>query len=50
MPSSTDLTLYFYDLNAKINHRYSPNDRIYLSAYMGNDAFGINYDESFSRR
>ena len=46
MPKSTDLTLYFYDLNAKINHRFSANDRIYLSAYMGNDAFGINYDAS----
>ena len=46
MPASTDLTLYFYDLNAKINHRISQNDRIYLSAYMGNDAFGVNYDSS----
>jgi len=40
MPASTDLTLYFYDLNAKINHKISKNDRLYLSAYMGNDAFG----------
>ena len=46
MPASTDLTLYFYDLNAKINHRFSEKDRIYLSAYMGNDAFGIDYDSS----
>ena len=44
MPASTDLTLYFYDLNAKINHKISKNDRIYLSAYMGNDAFGVDYD------
>ena len=46
MPASTDLTLYFYDLNAKINHKISKNDRIYLSAYMGNDAFGVDYDGS----
>jgi len=46
MPSGTDLTLYFYDLNAKINHKISKNDRIYLSAYMGNDAFGVDYDPS----
>ena len=46
MPESTDLTLYFYDLNAKINHKISKNDRIYLSAYMGNDAFGVDYDGS----
>jgi hypothetical protein len=46
MPASTDLTLYFYDLNAKINHKISKNDRVYLSAYMGNDAFGVDYDGS----
>jgi hypothetical protein len=46
MPPSTDLTLYFYDLNTKINHKISQNDRLYLSAYMGNDAFGVNFDES----
>ena len=46
MPPSTDLTLYFYDLNTKINHKISSNDRLYLSAYMGNDAFGVNYDAS----
>ena len=46
MPASTDLTLYFYDLNAKINHKISKQDRIYLSAYMGNDAFGVDFDGS----
>lgn len=28
---------YFYDLNAKINHKFSDKSRLYLSAYMGND-------------
>ncbi|MCB0638218.1 MAG: TonB-dependent receptor, partial [Lewinella sp.] len=28
---------YFYDLNAKINHRFSSKDRIFLSAYFGRD-------------
>ncbi len=28
---------YFYDLNGKINWRFSEKSRIYLSAYMGND-------------
>jgi hypothetical protein len=50
MPASTDLTLYFYDLNAKINHKISKNDRVYLSAYMGNDAFGVDYDGSQERK
>ena len=29
--------LNFYDMTAKINHRFSDQDRIYLSAYYGND-------------
>jgi hypothetical protein len=29
---------YFYDLNGKISHKFSDNDRLYLSVYMGDDA------------
>ena len=47
LPSTTDLTLYFYDLNAKINHKLSKKDRIYLSAYTGKDKLGVNFSESF---
>ena len=36
--------LYFYDLTAKINHRFSDKDRIYLSAYMGDDTYYIKID------
>jgi TonB dependent receptor/CarboxypepD_reg-like domain/TonB-dependent Receptor Plug Domain len=32
--------LYFYDLNFKLNHQFSDNDRLYLSAYLGRDIFG----------
>ena len=28
---------YFYDFNAKANYQLSPSDRLYLSAYLGND-------------
>ncbi|MEO6638830.1 MAG: TonB-dependent receptor, partial [Ginsengibacter sp.] len=28
---------YFYDLNAKINYKFSEKDRIYLSGYFGKD-------------
>jgi len=28
---------YFYDLNSKINYKFSDKSRIYLSAYMGSD-------------
>ena len=47
LPSTTDLTLYFYDLNAKINHKISKKDRIYLSAYTGKDKLGVDFSESF---
>jgi len=47
LPRTTDLTLYFYDLNAKINHKLSKKDRIYLSAYTGKDKLGVNFSESF---
>ena len=47
LPSTTNLILYFYDLNAKINHKLSKKDRIYLSAYTGKDKLGVNFSESF---
>lgn len=28
---------YFYDLNAKINHKFSEKSRLYLSSYLGRD-------------
>ena len=33
------LFAYFYDANIKINHIFSPKDRMYLSAYGGQDNF-----------
>jgi len=35
-----DLTLYFYDLNAKLTHRLSDRDNISLNMYYGQDNFG----------
>ncbi|MFN8344306.1 MAG: TonB-dependent receptor [Spirosomataceae bacterium] len=35
-------TLYFYDLNAKLNYTFSDKDRLYVSGYFGRDKFGIN--------
>jgi len=34
---------YFYDLNTKINYKFSERNRLYLSAYMGNDKAYANY-------
>ncbi len=32
-------SLYFYDLNAKVNYIFSDKDRIFISAYNGKDVF-----------
>ncbi len=36
------LGYFFYDLNAKINHRISERDQLFLSAYFGDDQFYFN--------
>ncbi len=33
---------FFYDLNAKVNFRFSEKDRLYLSGYFGRDVFDFN--------
>ena len=33
---------YFYDLNAKVNYRFSEKDRLFLSGYFGRDVFDFN--------
>jgi hypothetical protein len=33
---------YFYDLNTKVNYRFSAKDRLYLSGYFGRDVFNFN--------
>ena len=33
---------YFYDLNAKVNYKFSEKDRLYLSGYLGKDKFDFN--------
>ena len=39
----------FSDFNAKINHKLTPKDRIYLSTYIGSDRFVAKYeDERFT--
>ncbi|MCB0662468.1 MAG: carboxypeptidase-like regulatory domain-containing protein [Saprospiraceae bacterium] len=40
-----DLDLYFYDLNAKINHKFNDKHRLYLSGYFGADVFGTKISD-----
>ncbi len=36
--ANANLWLYFYDLNAKITHKFSNNDRLFFTFYTGDDA------------
>lgn len=40
------LNYAFYDISGKLSHRFSENDRLYLSVFLGQDAF--RYDDAFS--
>lgn len=37
---------YFYDLNVKVNHKFSDRDRLYLSHYMGDDEIYFSITET----
>ncbi|MCL3779093.1 TonB-dependent receptor [Prolixibacteraceae bacterium JC049] len=39
---------YFYDLNAKINHKFNDRSRIYLSAYLGSDVAHTYSEEAYN--
>lgn len=34
-------TLYFYDINAKANYQFGNKNKVFLSAYLGNDNLGF---------
>jgi hypothetical protein len=36
-----DMSLYFYDVNAKLNYKIDDKNRLYLSGYFGKDDFGF---------
>ena len=43
----TSVVLYFYDLNAKLNWKINDKNRVYFSAYSGEDKFAFNDKYSF---
>ncbi|MFC0875582.1 TonB-dependent receptor domain-containing protein [Saccharicrinis sp. FJH2] len=43
-----NLDLYFYDINAKINHKFSDHDRLFLSVYNGRDVLGLGVTDKYS--
>ena len=47
-PKGEELDLYFYDLNAKINHKFNDKSRLFLSYYNGQDKLGVKFDDSYA--
>jgi hypothetical protein len=45
----TELIAYFYDLNAKVNHKINNNNRLFLSVYTGDDVFGLDETYTFGQ-
>ncbi|WP_152287935.1 TonB-dependent receptor [Flavicella marina] len=41
-PETKDNTVYFYDLNTKLNFDIDDNNKLYASGYFGRDVFTIN--------
>lgn len=46
-PDLNSNTLYFYDLNAKVNYKLGEKDQIFLSGYTGDDVFQFQDDFRF---
>ncbi len=46
MSSDEKFKYNFYDINAKVNHRFSDRMRLYLSFYNGNDNYGVSFTDN----
>lgn len=46
-PSDSKFAYWFYDINAKVNHKFSENDRIYVSLYNGRDKYHDEYTDDY---
>ncbi|WP_321321400.1 TonB-dependent receptor [Labilibaculum sp.] len=40
-----DNIVYFYDLNAKVNHKFDDKNRLFISTYFGKDKFKSNENQ-----
>jgi len=47
MPDNSTGGYYFYDVNAKVNHTFSKDDRLFLSVYTGDDKFYADDESSY---
>ncbi len=47
MEKEAKMWYYFYDMNAKINHKFSDRSRLYLSFYNGIDHYSASNEEEY---
>ncbi|MDO5571390.1 MAG: TonB-dependent receptor [Bacteroidales bacterium] len=47
MKDDEKFNYYFYDINAKVNHKFSDKSRLYLSIYNGKDYYDYNSDRNY---
>ena len=48
MPKDDKVSYYFYDINAKINHKFSDRSRLFLNFYNGKDSYYFKTTDSSS--
>ena len=48
MPKDDKISYYFYDINAKINHKFSDRSRLFLTFYNGKDSYYFKTTDSSS--
>ncbi len=51
-PNLPDVGCYFYDLSAKVSHKFSDKDKLFFSGYMGDDViyFSMPIESSFNSK
>nr|WP_304967824.1 TonB-dependent receptor [uncultured Parabacteroides sp.] len=47
LPEDKKYNYYFYDINAKINHKFSGRSRLFLSFYKGKDHYDYKQDKEY---
>jgi len=45
MPEDEKFSYYFYDINAKINHKFSDRSRLFVNFYNGKDHYHYSYTD-----
>lgn len=48
MPKDDKMSYYFYDINAKVNHKFSDRSRLFLNFYKGKDKYSFKHKNEFT--